>query len=802
MNLIESGTNDAIEWLFTSNQDKFFLRLRHSDILTSNPFEADFDEDKVSNYTELWNGTDPLHKADTDADGMPDDWKIEHDFDPANASDASLDTDNDGLTNAEEYQHNCNPRNPDTDGDLLSDGAEVNLHGTNPLSWDTDDDGLGDWFEVTYGLDPNALTVTSVDTDGDGLDLLQEQAADTDPTNADTDNDGVSDGAEIDGGTNPTLADTDGDGVPDKFEITFKAVTSYKGLTKYGFDTYQTTTPPERYLKQVQSWSAMSGGNPESGPLDIGPGTRTQQIDPLTGAQTSQSTGVGGSYAHTSTSPTTAHDTLTIETYDDPPNQLPDEDGTVTADAALSIQNTTVMLRQNAHSLLPPYPSIYLNSGYAYQDTTLDELYYSMQKLRYKFVFAAEIQAILSWMEMFTPEDNPSTAVDESKDPIFAPRGWIGTGTETPPFEIDPYISDQTKDGRYDIVFVDSVYVDYLSPNTHKIPSNLYAANIRGMDHFVCVKDSGDIYLHAYLNTWIPDLAKDKVTWECIGATITSPALYGDRFTAKLSSATPGQYPITMKLNGQSLWEGVVWVVWCNISIANPVIVSQVNLNDTSVSAIYHFRHTIKPGAIVTDTDHPLLESLNTVSPPSVPASETTVYAAGIDLSNGASAKWDTSRRLRQKLINPNGIDFALNHNPSLYLSFPDFPSNAFAGNDDKLPSDPADINPYAALHPSVLFGFDPPNLAPLHIEGAVGDTFEVRDHFQEFTRLEIGGVWHIASDSFPWRVHFKFKKVLEADPNGDGNNADAVDLNGDGDMEDAVWTDNGSTKAENNIGF
>gem|GEM_PF-5812613 len=68
----------------------------------------------------------------------------------------SEDLDLDGLTNAQEVANGTLPENPDTDGDGLSDGAEVNTHGTNPTNPDTDNDGLEDGFEVhsVYGFDP------------------------------------------------------------------------------------------------------------------------------------------------------------------------------------------------------------------------------------------------------------------------------------------------------------------------------------------------------------------------------------------------------------------------------------------------------------------------------------------------------------------------------------------------------------------------------------------------------------------------------------------------------------------------
>jgi Subtilase family/Bacterial TSP3 repeat len=66
-----------------------------------------------------------------------------------------IDSDNDGLTNVEELQLGCNPLNADTDGDGLSDSAEVNTWHTSPLLVDTDGDGLDDYSEaVTLHTDP------------------------------------------------------------------------------------------------------------------------------------------------------------------------------------------------------------------------------------------------------------------------------------------------------------------------------------------------------------------------------------------------------------------------------------------------------------------------------------------------------------------------------------------------------------------------------------------------------------------------------------------------------------------------
>ena len=67
------------------------------------------------------------------------------------------DPDDDGLTNAEEQRLGTDPSNPDTDGDGISDGQEVNVLGTDPSNPDTDNDGISDGQEVNVlGTDPLA----------------------------------------------------------------------------------------------------------------------------------------------------------------------------------------------------------------------------------------------------------------------------------------------------------------------------------------------------------------------------------------------------------------------------------------------------------------------------------------------------------------------------------------------------------------------------------------------------------------------------------------------------------------------
>ncbi|WP_455392711.1 transglutaminase domain-containing protein [[Eubacterium] cellulosolvens] len=179
----------------------------------------DYDNDTLITALEDLNGNSRIDAGETDP------------FNP--------DSDGDGLLDGHEVNiYHTDPLDPDSDNDKLNDGVEVNsryTHSvidwnndgsidfwTNPNDADTDDGGTWDGIENETGfnpLDPEDDIVP--DSDGDGLSDSEEAIWKTNKTDPDTDGDGLLDGEEVKKyTTNPLSNDTDSDGIEDMEEVT------------------------------------------------------------------------------------------------------------------------------------------------------------------------------------------------------------------------------------------------------------------------------------------------------------------------------------------------------------------------------------------------------------------------------------------------------------------------------------------------------------------------------------------------------------------------------------------------------
>ena len=165
----------------------------------------------------------------------------------------------------------------DTDGDGLSDGAELRTHMTGLTVADTDGDGLSDLEEVEgYTLTIGGVNVVvqtdpnDTDTDDDtltdsrereGIKLEvggREQVAQSDPTRADTDGDGLRDDLEFSHECNPQLADTDGMGWPTRSSTRTSPTAHRPTLTTTASATWWRSTcapaPPKRTRTTMACW--------------------------------------------------------------------------------------------------------------------------------------------------------------------------------------------------------------------------------------------------------------------------------------------------------------------------------------------------------------------------------------------------------------------------------------------------------------------------------------------------------------------------------------------------------------------
>ena len=230
--------NNGYDFSMAENEMVYSVRVRSTDA-----------EDEDRFFEEV---IELIVHRDSDDDKLWDEWELVNtDPDSLNTlnGDGVSDADNDSLSDYSEFQLSLgsfpkiDPLSADTDGDGISDAAEVNGSEfrlpTDPTAADTDGDGLNDGVETGTGIFVSANDTGSSplipDTDGDGLTDSAEVLGNnpkgfkSDPTRNDSDGDGFSDMDEVLIGSNPSSS---GD-VPDTF---YAQLTNTSQLNPSGFD--------------------------------------------------------------------------------------------------------------------------------------------------------------------------------------------------------------------------------------------------------------------------------------------------------------------------------------------------------------------------------------------------------------------------------------------------------------------------------------------------------------------------------------------------------------------------------------
>ncbi len=257
-----------------------------------------------------------------------------------------------------------------------------------------------------------------------------------------------------------------------------------------------------------------------------------------------------------------------------------------------------------------------------------------------------------------------------------------------------------------------------------------------------------------------------------------------------------------------------VWVVWATIAAAVDSTTPSFVQTGFVVPSHTRFRFlaTIQPSELfITTADIPELRGRLTQPVPVLPQAP--------ELSGGANLRWDISRAKRRKWIDStaaltlddvSGSD-SFRDDVTLAGGLPragvflinSYPTESgldeILGNDDTGVTD-EDNNPYSTaesirntsppVFPAIgqLGSQDKPTspfMKQLAAPGSNGDTLQVRVHFVEFVRLQIGDNstagyrnWYRVSDFFPWKTHILYRKMS------------------------GVWEDNGSFQTLDNADF
>ena len=240
------------------------------------------------------------------------------------------------------------------------------------------------------------------------------------------------------------------------------------------------------------------------------------------------------------------------------------------------------------------------------------------------------------------------------------------------------------------------------TPIRTRSPSNLGAA---GLEHFCCVKDTGNIVIQALISPTCP--GRSAAAWHGRRPAQQSPRrrVGTDGRTARLSSAAAGKFPHSAELGrrGRAAGRGVGHVVEGPRSRAS-VSREIVGLLGGMIGIKAGIDHTFKidPDEVITDADRPALDGPPTAA---LPGAALRHVASGSSLGGGTAKKWDVSRQVRVRVLNPrlyrpaelspiNPLGHLWNGQPAADTMPENYPANTALGNDDSNSCDETN-NPY-----------------------------------------------------------------------------------------------------------